>query len=448
MPQRSDPEATRVDIRLIAAVLLIGAAAAFTWLTLEGLKARRQMRADLAELDHVRYGLLNADRWVERLVPILDAQIDALDLNAAKATLRPTVESALHRLLNEVKQKMGGKPAAPAGGVGGLFSQGNSMIVNMMVGSLEPHIPEYTDTVLAELGRPETKAAVKKYLRGVLADGAHNTFGHADMQAYDAILREHGCADAAGCRQQLAARLHDADTRIWTECSAALAATAAGFLFLLAGRRLLSRAAIVVALLFCATLLIGGVLTPMLEVEAKISELRMTFLGQPIVFTDQVLYFQSKSVLEVFRVLITYGRADMWVVGVLVLMFSIIFPALKMLICAICLFLPRLLRRNRIARFFVLESSKWSMADVMALAIFMSFVAFNGLIGNTMTGLAQTGAQLTIPTDSSRILAGYYLFIGYCMASLFLAKKLARGVALAEAEWAGQEVVEGAVAAD
>ena len=154
----------------------------------------------------------------------------------------------------------------------------------------------------------------------------------------------------------------------------------------------------------------------------------MTILGQPVSFADQVLYFQSKSVLEVFHTLINAGRPDMWIVGVLVLMFSIVFPTLKTLALALCLYRPALLRGNALTRFFALESSKWSMADVMALAIFMSFVAFNGLIPNTMNGLKETGADLVIPTDSSRILPGYYLFLGFCLASLFLSKKLERGI--------------------
>ena len=76
----------------------------------------------------------------------------------------------------------------------------------------------------------------------------------------------------------------------------------------------------------------------MLEVEARISQLGLTFLGEPIGFTDQLLYFQSKSVLEVFQTLINTGKPDMWVVGVLVLMFSIVFPTLKVLTLTFCLF--------------------------------------------------------------------------------------------------------------
>jgi len=187
----------------------------------------------------------------------------------------------------------------------------------------------------------------------------------------------------------------------------------------------------VVLLLFCVTLLIGGVFTPMIEVEAKITGLSLTFLGEPIAFQNQVLYFQSKSVLEVFRILVTQGRPDMWIVGVLVLMFSVVFPSLKVLTSAICLWEPAA-RENRVVRFFVLDSSKWSMADVMALAIFMAFVAFNGLIANSMSALRETGAQIAIPTDSSKLLPGYYLFIGFCLASLFLSKKLERGIQISQ----------------
>src|SRR5262249_9450112 len=150
--------------------------------------------------------------------------------------------------------------------------------------------------------------------------------------------------------------------------------------------------------------------------------------GQPVAFQDQVLYFQSKSVLEVFQTLIHYGRPDMWFVGVLVLMFSVVFPALKILTLTFCLFKPKALRTNRVVKFLALDSSKWSMADVMALAIFMSFVAFNGVVANTMNGLMQTGVHVIIPTDSSKLLPGYYLFIGFCLASLLLSKRLERGI--------------------
>jgi len=419
----------RFDVRPVAAAILLVIAAGFTYRTIDGLAERRKLRTELAEISHVRYGLLNADRWVEKLVPILNARIDTLDLSGGQANLRPTVENALYHLLDDVKEKMSAKAAPSAGGgLGGLLGSGGSMMANMMIGALRPHVPEYASIVLAELGRPENREALKRYIRATLADGAKTTFGSVDMRWYSWILQEHGCADGAACRQKLDEEIHAADSRIARYYLAVLAASALGFALIALGTPVLKRSGVVVLLLFCVVLLVGGVLTPMIEVEAKISNLSLTFLGQPIQFSGQVLYFQSKSVLEVFRTLITMGQPEMWIVGVLVLMFSVVFPTLKVFTLAFCLYRPAWLKQNRLVRFFALESSKWSMADVMALAIFMAFVAFNGLIGNVMGHLQAAGTELTIPTNSSKILPGYYLFIGFCLASLLLSKKLEHGI--------------------
>ncbi|HEV3202591.1 MAG TPA: paraquat-inducible protein A [Bryobacteraceae bacterium] len=417
-----------IGIRLAAGVLLLPAAIMFTWLTIDGLSARRRLRTELAEISHVRYGLLNADRWMEKIMPILEANIDRLDLTAgSRASLRPTVVKALYRLLDDVKEKMSAKNSQSTG-AGGFLGQGNALMVNLIVGALRPHVPEYADVVLAELGKPESQEAFKRYLKSVLVEGAKNTFGNVDLRWYSSILKQHGCADASGCQQELGNRIREADAKLEYCWLAVLLASAVAFVLLLTERPVLRRSSTVVLLLFCVVLLVGGVLTPMIEVEAKISRLGMTFLGEPIAFGDQVIYFQSKTVLEVFHTLVTQGRPDMWIVGVLVLMFSVVFPILKIFAASFCLYNPSLLRENQVARFLVLESSKWSMADVMALAIFMAFVAFNGLIANTMSGLKGTGAELAIPTDSSKLLPGYYLFIGFCLASLFLSKRLERGI--------------------
>jgi hypothetical protein len=102
-----------------------------------------------------------------------------------------------------------------------------------------------------------------------------------------------------------------------------------------------------------------------------------------------------------------------------------------MLALSASLIRPTLLRTSRIVRLLAFELSKWSMADVMVLAIFMSFIAFNGVIESGLGGIRAEPSvqQLVIPTNSSRILPGYYLFIGFCLASIYLSKKLERGIA-------------------
>jgi hypothetical protein len=299
-----------------------------------------------------------------------------------------------------------------------------SAMVNSMIVSLRPQVPEFANTVLKELGSKENKEAIQKYIAGIVADGAKNTFSPVDMTEFNRILRQYGCADAALCRGVIGKRIEEANRRISGEYLGALGAAAVAMILLLAQRKKLSRAGVGLAILFCLTLLAGGVLSPMLEVEARISTIHLTFFGQPISFGEQVLYYQSKTVLEVFHTLIDIGQPEMYVVAVLLLTFSVIFPALKMLTLGACLLRPEWITKSRIAKFFALESSKWSMADVMAIAIFMSFVAFNGVIAGALGGLQSPGSQIVVPTDSSQVLAGFYLFIGFVLSSLFLSRKL------------------------
>jgi hypothetical protein len=414
-----------LDLRLAAGVILLLPAIWFSWKTVDGLAARRLLRTDLAEITHARYGMLSADQWRAFIGPMLNAQVDKLDLKGQSKSLRPMVERSLYALLDNIKTQMtspnksSGKPGT------------NPMLVNMIVASLRPHVPEYTDVVMAQLTKADTQKGFKDSIRGVLADAVKNTFSPTDMSTYNAILKRYGCSTGSVCEETLGKQIQESDAKLTRYYLIVLASAALGFILLMAGRPTLSRGSVVVLMLFCISMLAGGVLSPMLEVEVRVTKLDATLLGTPIEFRDQSLYYRSKTVLEVFQTLMQMGRPEMTLVGVLVILFSVVFPALKMLALGACLFRPALLRTNRVVKLLAFELSKWSMADVMVLAIFMSFVAFNGVIGSGLSGLHEVPnvQQVLIPTNASKILAGYYLFIGFCVSSIFLSRKLERGIA-------------------
>ena len=94
VPTESSPRepSRQFDLRFAAGAILLVPVIWFTWLTVDGLGARRQLRTDLAELTHVRYGLLSADRWRDIIAPILNAQIDTIDLKGQSKSLRPMVQ--------------------------------------------------------------------------------------------------------------------------------------------------------------------------------------------------------------------------------------------------------------------------------------------------------------------------------------------------------------------
>jgi hypothetical protein len=414
-------------LRLVAGVILLLPAIWFSWKTIDGLATRRLMRMDLAEITHARYGILSADQWRNFIGPMLNAQVDKLDLKGQSKSLRPMVERSLYALLDNIKTQMTSPSAKSSGMPGG----GNAMIVNMIIASLRPHVPEYTNVVMKELAKSETQNSFKDSIRGVLADAVKNTFGNTDMTTYTAILNRYGCPDGAVCEETLSKQIDEADKKLTRYYLIVLASAALGFILLMTGQPTLSRGAVVVLMLFCVSMLAGGVLSPMLEVEVRVTKLDATLLGTPIEFRDQSLYYRSKTVLEVSQTLIQMGRPEMTLVAVLVILFSVVFPALKMLALGVCLFRPALLRTNRLVKLLAFDLSKWSMADVMALAIFMAFVAFNGVIGSAWDGVRSVPniQQVLIPTNASRILPGYYLFIGFCVSSIILSRKLEHGIA-------------------
>jgi len=180
-------------------------------------------------------------------------------------------------------------------------------------------------------------------------------------------------------------------------------------------------------MLSMATLLLlaAGVMTPMIEVEARIDELSLSLLGKPLVFTDQVLYFQSKSILDLVRVLTATGDADMLLVALLVVLFSLIFPAAKILASLIYYSNPRGWRSLRLVRFFALRSGKWSMADVLVVAILMAYMGFDGLISSQLAELSSRGQPLDLlSTNGTSLQLGFFLFLAFVIASLFLSALL------------------------
>jgi hypothetical protein len=442
------------QLRLAVAAILLLPAIWFSWKTVNGLAERRELRTDLAEIEHARYGILSADQWRAIIGPMLDAQVGKIDLKAQSKSLRPMVEQSLYALLDNIKAQMTAPSAKPPGtpanantqtpstktqaaapaakapgfpGLGGMMS--SPTIVNMIINSLRPHVPEYTNVVMAELDKPETEKSFEDSIRSVLDNAVKNTFSATDMTTYNAILSRYGCQSGAACEQTLRAQIGGADHELTRDYLIVLGSAALGFILLLSGK--LTRAAVLVLMLFSITMLVGGVLSPMLEVEVRVTKLDATLLGTPIEFNEQSLYYRSKTVLEVFQTLIEMDRPEMKLVGVLVILFSVVFPALKMLALGASLFRPALLRTNRLVRVLAFELSKWSMADVMVLAIFMSFVAFNGVTTSGLEGVREMPQvqEVRIPTDASKILPGYYLFIGFCVSSIVLSKKLERGIA-------------------
>jgi hypothetical protein len=178
--------------------------------------------------------------------------------------------------------------------------------------------------------------------------------------------------------------------------------------------------------LFSLPYLILGVSLPMIEIDARLESISFYMLGEPITFENQILYYNSKSILEVFRIL--FIHPDFWikVTGVLVILFSVFFPVFKLVASISYLFIKK--TRNKLAiKTLVFKIGKWSMADVFVVAIFMSFLGFRGILSDQMGSIEGISEEINmITTHQSNLLLAFYAFLAFVMISVLASFKLHR----------------------
>ena len=288
-------------------------------------------------------------------------------------------------------------------------------------------IPEYADAVMHEITKSKTRGQIKAMLNKQLKQYFIETFETQNTAQLSRILLRTDSQDIESARIKLNKAIPVRHDLIFKE--AILLIIMSVILFALSGfsKQPLAPSQYILLVLSLIMLLIAGVTTPMIDLEAKITQMSFVLMGHPIHFENQVLYFQSKSILDVFWIMITHKDIQMKFVGVLLITFSILFPLLKMVSSLGYYYNYHQARENPVIKFFVLKSGKWSMADVMVMAIFMAYIGFNGIITSQFGKLNTASQELVIlTTNGTSLQPGYYLFVTYTLLALFLSGFLTR----------------------
>ena len=133
-------------------------------------------------------------------------------------------------------------------------------------------------------------------------------------------------------------------------------------------------------------LLWPGLTEPVLTITAS-----MKLFGPP-----KEIFRQSQSILQSVKTL--YNGGNMFVAGLIVL-FSITVPFIKAVILLVIFTTKNFATQNRLYR-FVRSVSKWAMADVFVVGIFIAFLAANAI--SNLHAVAERG---------------FYFFAAYCLVS-------------------------------
>jgi Paraquat-inducible protein A len=411
-------------ISLILSLMIIIASVILCQQIISNSLSNQNNKNDYAELNSVKYGLLSIDEWKRQVTAILADEINNMYLSRAnERVLRKHVEALLNTLIDKIDKQI---REANAGSAGGRVKQS---FINTFINldDIKKGIPEYADAIVNELKKAKTKRQIKSVLNKQLEQYSDQTFDTEDTPLLNRILLRTDSKDIEGARTTLNEEISVKHDLIIKE--AALLIMLSVILFAMSGfsKQQLTPSQYVFLVLSLIVLLIAGVTTPTIDMEATISQMSFMLMGHPIHFENQVLYFQSKSILDVFWIMITHKDIQMKLVGILLITFSIVFPLLKIVSSLGYYFNYHQARENPVIKFFVLKSGKWSMADVMVVAIFMAYIGFNGIITSQLGHLRSAGQELVIlTTNATSLQPGYYLFLTYTLLALILSGFLTR----------------------
>jgi hypothetical protein len=386
--------------------------------------ANQQNKNDFAELNNVKYGLLSIDDWKRQVTVIITGEINKLYLSKEnERVLRKHIEVLLNTLIDKVDKKIREGNAATASGR--LSQSFIDIFINL--DEIKKGIPEYADAVIHEMTKAKTKRQVKAELNKQFEQYSKLTFDIQGTPELKRILLRTDSMNVETARVKLDGEISILNDLIVRE--AILLIMLAVILFSISGfsKHTLTPSRYASLILLLLILLTAGVSTPTIDMEAKISQMSFMLLGSPVHFDNQVLYFQSKSILDVFRIMIDHQEIQMKLVGVLLITFSIIFPLLKIASTLGFYFDFHHARRNPLIKFFVLHSGKWSMADVMVVAMFMAYIGFNGIIASQLANMNSVNPELVfLTTNGTSLQPGYYLFLTYTLLALFLSELLTK----------------------
>jgi paraquat-inducible protein A len=389
-------------------------------------------KSDYAELNHIKYGLLSIDEWKRQIAVILAEEINNLNLTEAnQQALRKHIEKVLASLIDEIDRKV---RAANADSASGRFKQ-SVIDAFVSVKEIKKDVPAYADIVLKEMKKAEKKGELKAALTRKLDQYFSNTYGTKNTAQIKRILQRNDRVDIESARDRLGKLIGDNHNLVFRETIVLIVLSVFSFALYGFSRKPLSPPAFAMLVMTLVLLLTAGVTTPMIDIEAKISSLSFVLVGHPIHFDNQVMYFQSKSILDVFRIMIAHKDVLMKLVGVLLITFSVFFPLLKIMSSFLYYYNYGRARDRSLVRFFVLKSGKWSMADVMVIAMFMTYIGFNGIVNSQLGQLREMGEHLDVlTTNGTSLQPGFYLFLTYVLLGLFFAGFLTRKNQAAEAE--------------
>jgi len=408
---------------LILGLSLLLAAESYFGYQLYTLSAQQErLKEDYSTANNITFGVFSLDLWRDKLSNIVTRKIKGFKVSdEQKKELREEVENQLHGMIDEVVAQFD-KPQKSLG------DKLKKFAFKQLVEPKELHaqVPSFARTIVNRINAPR---AIKK-LKGIattefkeLAEQIYDSTTTAQSKMTDYLFKKYHVNSISAFNTHLEEKLDSIRKVTYHYAYAMLTCMVAALLLWLPLRKQthLHTPLFVMSLLMALGLLIVGCTVSIIEVDARLSHLELHLLGEKLAFSNQVLFYQSKSILGTAQVLIQQPKPDSITVGVLIILFVIILPILRMTARGIHMLCSPLISENKVTRYLAFDSAKWDMADVMVVGILMTYIGLNGILQSQLSDLnMKSGTLITNTVNYTSLQPGFIIFVGYVACTIIL----------------------------
>ena len=406
-------------LKYVLAILLFVAAGHTLLQSFMMSQKSQEMKYDLATLNNAEFGLFNVEVWKTDLRQILVEEISSFQLTGEnREVVKEQIESLLETLLVEVEANIFSEKD-------GLFNKLKGMLVDVVIdfGKIKEKIPDYADAILKDLDNEENMAKLKVGLLSKMDELIEEVELTKDVSGQFSVLEKYGEKNIKACDFLLTQQIKDLQSRVWLYTGLGIFFILILWIVMLASGT--NKFDYYILALSCLFLLAGGLFLPMMDLQAGLKQINFILLGHELNFENQVLFFQSKSIIQVVQTLIKAGTFNGILVGLLILVFSILFPLAKILASMLYIIKSGIMD-SKLGKWLVFNSGKWSMADVFVVAAFMAFLGFSGVIDSQLSAIPQNQYISSISFNATTFQPGFTWFIAFCLSGLFFSTAIKR----------------------
>lgn len=395
---------------------------------------QKQIKEDFATINNITFGLFSVNQWKDKVAVIINKQISGFNFTSGQ---QKDLQKEIEQIMNALITKAIGIINRPQKTLmGKLKKAAVKVFVNEK--ELRAQVPGFAREIIKQVNKPSSKKRLKRLASSKFKELEQTTFDSsitAERQVRAKMYSKYHVKDADEFDKKTNLTLtsidHDSKVYAYSMLGGALLIL---IIWLFLKKQVgLHKTLFVLSIMGAAILLVVGVSTTMINVEARIQTLDFSLLGENLVFKNQILFFQSKGILEVVMVLLKATAVESIAVGVLIFCFSIVFPVSKLVSALIYSLGHKNWMRGKFIHYFAFDSGKWSMADVMVVAIMMTFLAFNGILDSQLSELNIKNDYLsTVTTNNTALQPGFVIFLTFVIFSLLMSEILKRVVLPAE----------------